>query len=138
MLIAKKKFQEKQLEEAAKKEWEQREKKLQGARRQVSRSVELTSVCSHVVAEVEAAKSKEEEVTQVELTPEERAAEIAEVEKELEILEERKHLYFLGLKKAWSLLLSAFCLLTSARCAFPALHLWAHYRLVDHTSELLS
>lgn len=105
VLIAKNKLQERQLEEAARREWEQREKKLQGVpSRETTTHPDLSDIDPAVpclaLAEVQAAKSKEEEeVPLVELTPEERAVEIVQVEKELETLEERKHLYFLGLKK---------------------------------------
>ena len=45
-------------------------------------------------------EAKKEEEAKPQQTAEERAAEIAEVERQLEALEDRKHRYFLGLKKA--------------------------------------
>ena len=55
------------------------------------------------VTEVEEAKKEEEETAKEECTPEERAEDIARLEEQLEALEERKHSYFLGLKKVPSL-----------------------------------
>jgi molecular chaperone GrpE (heat shock protein) len=58
-------------------------------------------VCSPVcVLPTEEEEAKKEEEAKPQQTPEERAAEIAEVERQLEALEDRKHRYFLGLKKA--------------------------------------